>query len=80
VESALVAITRLPAPAIDPARVGEADLFNVIKTSFAHRRKMLRGTLSEWATPEIFEAANVAPTARPEELGLEEFARLAALR
>ena len=80
VESALVAITRLAEPAIDPARVSEPDLFNVIRTAFAHRRKMLRGTLSEWATTETFTAADVAPTARPEELGLEEFARLAAQR
>lgn len=80
VESALVSIVRHEQPTIDPMRIGEAELFDVIRTAFAHRRKMLRGTLAPWATTEVFEAAGVAPTARPEELGLEEFARLAALR
>jgi 16S rRNA A1518/A1519 N6-dimethyltransferase RsmA/KsgA/DIM1 with predicted DNA glycosylase/AP lyase activity len=41
---------------------------------------MLRGTLGSWATPELFAQAGVAPTARPEELTLHEFAALAALR
>lgn len=80
VESALVAIHRRPTVKIPPAVVREEVLFDVIRTAFAHRRKMLRGTLSAWATPEIFAAANVAPTARPEELTVDDFARLAALR
>lgn len=80
VDSALVEIGRRPAPAIDPARVSEAALFDVVRTAFAHRRKMLRGTLGAWATPELFERAGVAPTARPEELTLHQFAALAALR
>jgi len=80
VESALVAIRRRPQVKIDPSVVSEEVLFDVIRTAFAHRRKMLRGTLSSWATPEIFAAADVAPTARPEELTVDDFARLAALR
>ena len=80
VESALVAIRRRPHVKIDPSVVSEEVLFDVVRTAFAHRRKMLRGTLSAWATPEMFAAADVAPTARPEELTVDDFARLAALR
>jgi 16S rRNA (adenine1518-N6/adenine1519-N6)-dimethyltransferase len=80
VDSALVDVRRRDQVFIDPARVSEAELFSVIRTSFAHRRKMLRRTLSPWATEEVFLAAGVAPTARPEELDLEGFARLAQAR
>lgn len=80
VESALVRIERRATPLIDPVRVSEPVLFDVIRTAFAHRRKMLRGTLGSWATAEVFERAHVAPTARPEELDLEAFARLAEQR
>jgi 16S rRNA (adenine1518-N6/adenine1519-N6)-dimethyltransferase len=80
VESALVSIRRREQPAIDPSFVSEAELFDVVRTAFAHRRKMLRGTLGAWATPELFAQAGVAPTARPEELTLHEFAALAGLR
>ena len=65
-------------PRIDPALVSEAALFEVIRTSFAQRRKMLRRSLAGWASDGVFERADVQATRRPEELTLEEFARLAA--
>lgn len=80
VESALVEIVRRDAVAVDPARVSEEDLFLVVRTAFAQRRKMLRRSLADWASPGVFERAGVDPTRRPEELGLEEFAALAAAR
>jgi 16S rRNA (adenine1518-N6/adenine1519-N6)-dimethyltransferase len=66
--------------AIDPARVSEERLFEVIRMAFAQRRKMLRRSLVSWATAETFETSGVDPTRRPEELTLEEFARLAEAR
>jgi 16S rRNA (adenine1518-N6/adenine1519-N6)-dimethyltransferase len=80
VESALVEIVRREAVAIDPAVVSEADLFEVVRTAFAQRRKMLRRSLAGWASEGVFERADIDPTRRPEELSLEEFARLAAAR
>ena len=77
VDSALVKIVRRPSVAVDPSRVSEAELFSVIRTSFGQRRKMLRRSLHEWANEGVFERAGVAATRRPEELTLEEFARLA---
>jgi len=78
VESVLVAIERRATPCVDPAYVSEAALFEVIRTSFAQRRKMLRRSLASWATEGVFERADVLATRRPEELTIEEFARLAA--
>jgi len=80
VESALVSIVRRPSVRVDPALVSEADLFEVIRTSFGQRRKMLRRSLAGWSNDGVFERAEVDETRRPEELTIEEFARLAAAR
>ena len=80
VDSALVSIVRREQVSVDPSLVSEAELFEVIRTSFAQRRKMLRRSLAGWASEGVFERAEVAETRRPEELTLEEFARLAAAR
>lgn len=80
VDSALVSVVRRDRVRIDPADVTESALFEVIRTSFAHRRKMLRRSLAEWASEGVFERAGIAETRRPEELTLEEFARLARAR
>ena len=71
VESALVEIVRRPPPDVDRER-----LFGLVKTAFGQRRKMLRRSLSDHVTPAQFAHAGVAPTARPEELGLDEWVRL----
>ncbi len=73
VESALVELVRHPPPAIEPS-----PLFELVRAAFGQRRKMLRRSLSGRVTAEQFAAAGVAPTARPEDLGLEEWVRLTA--
>ncbi len=80
VESVLVSIVRRDHVRVDPADVGETALFEVIRTAFAQRRKMLRRSLAEWSDPGVFARAAVEGTRRPEELTIEEFARLAAQR
>jgi 16S rRNA (adenine1518-N6/adenine1519-N6)-dimethyltransferase len=74
VESALVAITRRPEPAVaaDPDH-----LFPLVRTAFGQRRKMLRRSLAGIVAPEQFEQAGVRADARPEELGVVEWGRLA---
>jgi 16S rRNA (adenine1518-N6/adenine1519-N6)-dimethyltransferase len=72
VESALVAIDRRPPPATPPG-----PLFELVRTAFGQRRKMLRRSLHGVVTDEQFAAAGVAPTARPEELDLDAWCRLA---
>jgi 16S rRNA (adenine1518-N6/adenine1519-N6)-dimethyltransferase len=78
VDSALVRIDRHAQPAIDASVVTAERLFEVIKAGFGQRRKMLRGNLAGIVSPESFERAGVAPTARAEELGIDEWGRLAA--
>ncbi len=80
VESALVAIARRDRVRVDPSVASEGDLFEVIRTAFGQRRKMLRRSLAGWATEGVFERAGVEATRRPEELTLEEFASLVAAR
>lgn len=78
VESALVRIDRRGRPAVDPDAVSYERLFAVVASGFGHRRKMLRRSLAGVVEPEAFEAAGVSPQARAEELGVEEWGRLAA--
>lgn len=84
VESVLVRMDRRPdqpVPTGDglvgPGNLEYQRLFTVVKGGFAHRRKMLRRSLEHLVVPAAFEAAGIAPTARAEELGLEEWERLA---
>ncbi len=79
VDSALVRIDRRPTPAVALDLVSAERLFEVVRAGFAQRRKMLRGNLASVVTPEAFERAGVASTRRAEELGVEEWGRLAAV-
>lgn len=72
VESALVRIDRRDPPDVDRDR-----LFSIVRQAFGQRRKMLRRSLRDIASPEQFAAADVSPESRPEELGLEAWCRLA---
>jgi len=78
VDSALVRLRRRAAP---PVSVPSADgLFALVRAGFAQRRKMLRRSLVPLlgdATPDVLEAAGVAPTARAETLGLDDWAAVA---
>jgi 16S rRNA (adenine1518-N6/adenine1519-N6)-dimethyltransferase len=74
VESALVRLRRLPEPPVDadPER-----LFRLVEAGFGQRRKMLRRSLASLIDLSAFERAGVRPDARAEELGLDDWARLA---
>lgn len=82
VESALVDIQRHPAPAeentaaADNAAVDTRVLFELVRTAFGRRRKMLRASLAGVVTPDMFAAAAVAPTDRPEDLDHAAWCRL----
>jgi 16S rRNA (adenine1518-N6/adenine1519-N6)-dimethyltransferase len=83
VDSALVRIVRRPGgPAVDPALVGPDVIFGLVRTAFGQRRKMLRRSLAGLIPPErqeaVFAAAGVRPEARPEELDVAAWGRLAA--
>jgi len=78
VESALVRIERRPEVAVDPDLVPAARLFEVVRAGFGHRRKMLRQSLSGVVGPDAFVRSGIDPEARAENLGVEEWGRLAA--
>jgi 16S rRNA (adenine1518-N6/adenine1519-N6)-dimethyltransferase len=71
VESSLVEISRH-----DPPQVNAPLMFELLRTAFNQRRKMLRRSLDGVVAPEQFTAAGLDATRRPEELGLEEWCRL----
>ncbi len=77
VESVLVRLVRRPNPGEDAGSVPYERLFEVVRGGFAHRRKMLRRSLEGLVAPGAFDEAGIEPTARAEELTLEEWGRLA---
>jgi 16S rRNA (adenine1518-N6/adenine1519-N6)-dimethyltransferase len=72
VESALVEIIRHDPPDAEPAAV-----FHLVRTAFGQRRKMLRRSLAGVVTPEQLLAAAIDATARPEQLDVAAWCRLA---
>ena len=52
--------------------------FSLVRAGFAHRRKMLRGSLEGHVAPEAFAGTGIQATARAEELDLAQWERLAA--
>ncbi|MGN6688850.1 MAG: 16S rRNA (adenine(1518)-N(6)/adenine(1519)-N(6))-dimethyltransferase RsmA [Actinomycetales bacterium] len=82
VESGLVRLDRREPPETTATR---EQVFAVVDAAFAQRRKTLRGALGGWAgTPaaaeEALRAAGVDPQLRGEQLGVADFARIAAAR
>jgi 16S rRNA (adenine1518-N6/adenine1519-N6)-dimethyltransferase len=75
VESALADIRRRPVPATDAPR---EQLFTLVRTAFQQRRKMLRRSLAGVVAADVFDAAGIDATRRPEELDVQEWGRLAA--
>lgn len=78
VESVLVSLARRP----PPVTVDERALWAVVRASFAQRRKTMRAALIRLgmdaaAAAEALERCSIDGRARPEELGLPEFACLA---
>jgi 16S rRNA (adenine1518-N6/adenine1519-N6)-dimethyltransferase len=59
-------------------------VFTLIDAAFAQRRKALRSGLAGWAgspaaAEEALRAAGIDPMTRAERLGIDDFARLAAV-
>jgi 16S rRNA (adenine1518-N6/adenine1519-N6)-dimethyltransferase len=78
VESVVVGLVRRPVPPVDVPSVD--DLFALVRSGFGQRRKMLRRSLLPLLgarTVAVLEGAGIAPTARAETLGLEEWAAVA---
>ena len=79
VESVLVRLDRRLDPGAGSGAVSYDRLFAVVRAGFAHRRKMLRRSLADLVRPEAFAEAGIAPTARAEELTLDDWERLAGV-
>jgi 16S rRNA (adenine1518-N6/adenine1519-N6)-dimethyltransferase len=77
VESALVSIVRRPTPAVG-AEIDRDRLFTLVRAGFGQRRKMLRRSLAGLVPPGAFEAADIRPESRAEELSVHDWGRLAA--
>ena len=80
VDSAVIRLTLHNQPSCTPAE--EKRLFSLVRSAFGQRRKTLSNSLmaaglTKAEIPALLEAAGIAPTARAEQLTLEDFIRLA---
>jgi 16S rRNA (adenine1518-N6/adenine1519-N6)-dimethyltransferase len=78
VESVLVSIRRRATPAVDVEQATPEVLFRLVRAGFAKRRKMLRRSLAGLVPPGAFQAAEVRPESRAENLDVYAWGRLAA--
>ncbi len=75
VDSAVVRL--IPRERDSNLQVNEHNLRKVLSAAFSQRRKMLRSTLKPLFSEQELECQSVVPTARAEELSLDDFVRLA---
>ena len=65
-------------PAQYPAEISDHNLFStIVRTAFSLRRKTLRNSLRNLASPDDFNACGLDPALRAEALSVNDFARLA---
>jgi len=76
VDSAIVRITRRPAPVDD---VDVAAVFALVRAGFGQRRKMLRRSLAGVVTADELVAAGIRPDQRAEEIDVAGWCRLARI-
>ena len=77
VESAIVKLTPHTSP---PASIDDPRHFaRLVKQAFSQRRKTIRNVLRDMATAEQLAAADIDGGQRPEQLSLQQFARLSNL-
>ena len=71
------AVVRLLPHRQRPVNVGDQRTFEaLVAQAFSQRRKTLRNSLKAWLNAAQIAAAGVDPSARPETLGLADFAAL----
>jgi 16S rRNA (adenine1518-N6/adenine1519-N6)-dimethyltransferase len=75
VVSAVVRMQPLPASRRKP--VSQKAFEQVVARAFSQRRKMLRRCLADWAPVINWDALGIAPTARAEQVSVEQFMSLA---
>ena len=73
VDSAILQIIRKPSP----PEVNYANFSRLIQTAFQHRRKMIRKSLNKLVPLANFSIAELSPQARPEELSVTDWVKLA---
>ena len=75
VESAVIRL--VPAPAADTGGLDHALFGDLVRRAFAQRRKTLRNSLRNLLSAKQMEACQIDPSARVEQLAVEDFVRLA---
>lgn len=74
------AVLRLERRGVAPVAVAWESMEPFVRAAFGQRRKMLRRSLASLVAAGTFERSGVSPSARPAELSIAEWGRLASAR
>ena len=66
-----------PLPQDRPQAKNQRTFESVVAQAFTQRRKMLRGSLSQWLSASDWDHLDIAPTSRPGDLSVAQFMSLA---
>lgn len=74
VDSAVIVLTKRPKNVFKKEKIDQKVFFNVVKTGFLHKRKLLLNNLKGYAnTKEVFPECQIPPLARAEELSIKNW-------
>lgn len=76
VQSAIIRVSDISDEFFRKNKISQERFFSLARTAFGKKRKMLSSSLKTALPLGALERAGIASTARPQELGIEEWARL----
>ena len=76
VTSAIIRISGVSDEFFRKNKIPPERFFEIARTAFGKKRKMLSSSLKTVISPDVLERAGIHENARPQELGVEEWARL----
>lgn len=79
VDSAVLLVENISTDFFNKNNISRENFFKIVKTGFAHKRKMISGNLKEIfkdKAGEIFTKTNISPKARAEDLNLSDWEKI----
>ena len=79
VESAIIRISEISDEFFRKNKISPERFFEIVRTAFGKKRKMLSSSLKTAISPDALRRAGIHKNARPQELGIEEWMRIATI-
>jgi 16S rRNA (adenine1518-N6/adenine1519-N6)-dimethyltransferase len=73
VDSAILSIKEISKQSFEENGAAEERFFEIIKTAFSQKRKIIGGTLKNVVSADVFASCSIDPKTRPEDVSLEKW-------